>query len=101
MRLVTRHDGRPIVGTDALKLSNLANMVTGFVCRDSSFVALVKSVMNFNAALRKKIGLFSRYPDDGYCRGHDFVHFPKHQRPLDILALYPGAKASISTPQYF
>lgn len=58
MRCVTQHDGRPIVETETLKMSNLASQVTNIVRWDSSFFTLVKSAMNFSTAFEKERGVF-------------------------------------------
>lgn len=54
VQYVTRYDGRPIAKTEALKQSNLLNTVTSIVRRDSSFVAVVKSIMNFSATFKNE-----------------------------------------------
>lgn len=54
VRCVTRHDGRSITETEALKLSNLGNRITSNVRCDSSFVATVKSVTNLSASFCTK-----------------------------------------------
>lgn len=54
---VTRHDGRPIAGMEAPELSNFANRVINMERRDSSFVAELKPVMNFNDAFEKEHGV--------------------------------------------
>lgn len=53
VRCFTRHDGRPIAEAEALKLSSFANKVTSVVRCDFSFVAVVKTVINFSAAFEK------------------------------------------------
>lgn len=58
MRFFTRHDGQPIVKTEAFKQSKLANKVHSIVRRESSFDAIVKSVMNFSAAFDKGHGVY-------------------------------------------
>lgn len=54
IRCLTRHDGRRIAKTKALELSTLANMVTSSECRESSFVAIVKFIMNLTASFVKE-----------------------------------------------
>lgn len=39
---------------EALKFSNLVNEVTNIMCRNSSFVAILKFLMNFSAELQKE-----------------------------------------------
>lgn len=53
-RCTTRHNERPIVEAEALKLSILASDVTSIACHNFSVSALVKSVTNFSAALEKE-----------------------------------------------
>lgn len=52
-----RHDGRPIAETEELKLTDFTKKVTSIVYRDFSFVAIVKSILNFRAAFEKKHGV--------------------------------------------
>lgn len=56
-RCVARHNGRPIAKTEPLKLSNLPNKVTSIVRRDSSFLAIVKSVINFSDVFKEERGV--------------------------------------------
>lgn len=56
-RCVTRHDGRQILKTEALKFSILPNNLNSFVRRDSSFVSLIKLVINIRAILEKEHGV--------------------------------------------
>lgn len=58
MRFATRHDARRIEQTIALKLSNLANKRTNTVLRDSLLVAILQSLINFNAVFEKEHGVF-------------------------------------------
>lgn len=58
MRFVTRHDGRPVAETEALKLSSLANKVTSVVRSDSSSVAIVKFATDFTATFEKEHAVF-------------------------------------------
>lgn len=53
-RGVKRHDGRPIVELEALKLNRRANKVTGIVRRYQFFVAVVKSLMKLGATSEKE-----------------------------------------------
>lgn len=57
MGCVTQQDGCSIEETEALKLSSLANKVTSILRRDSSFLAIMKSLVNFSVALEKELGL--------------------------------------------
>lgn len=57
MWFVTRYDGHPMPEIDALKQSSLANKVTNIVRRDSFFVAIVKSVINYSAVFEKEHGV--------------------------------------------
>lgn len=50
VRCVTRHDRRPITEMKVFKMRGLAIKLTSIVCRDSLFVAIAKSVLNFSAA---------------------------------------------------
>lgn len=56
-RCVTRRNGRPIAKMEADKLRNLANKVNSIVRCDCSFVAVVKLVISFSAAIEKKNGV--------------------------------------------
>lgn len=58
MHCVTRLDGRAIAETEALKMSNLTNMVTSVVCSDFSLLAIVRSIINFSAVFGIEYGLF-------------------------------------------
>lgn len=66
MWCIMQHESRPITETVALKLGNFANKVTSIVCRGSTFVAKVKSVINFSTAFKKEHSvsfLFDRMVD--------------------------------------
>lgn len=58
-RYVTPQDGRPIVETKMLKLSNLANKLTSFAQYEFTFVVVVKSVIKFSAVFLKEHGAYS------------------------------------------
>lgn len=53
----TQHDGHPTAETEAFKLSSFTNKVTSNLCRDTSLVAIVKSVITFSAAFENEHGL--------------------------------------------
>lgn len=53
VRCVTRHDGRPIGEMEAVKKRNPANKVIRTVNRYSSFILIVKLVVNFGTALKR------------------------------------------------
>lgn len=53
----TRQNSRPVAKTEAFKLIKLTNKVTSIVRCDSSFIAVIKSVVNFREAFKKKHGI--------------------------------------------
>lgn len=57
MWCVTQQNGCPIAETNPHKVSNLSNMVSSIVRRESSFVTLEKSVINFSVACEKEHGM--------------------------------------------
>lgn len=57
VRCVARHYDRQVAKTKALKLSSLANRATSNICRDSSFVAIVRSIKNFSATFEREHGV--------------------------------------------
>lgn len=56
-RCVTRHEGHPIAHTEAIKLNNVSNKLTGLIWRDSSFVEVMKFVLNFIVAFQRGHGV--------------------------------------------
>lgn len=96
---VTRHQGRPVAKTEALELNNLANKAPIIVLRDFSFVATVKSVMNFSTELEKEHGTSFLAAHMVHIVKNIFFRLPDRQWPSDILALYPEWKSPASTPQ--
>lgn len=56
VRSVMRDNGCPIAETEARRRSILASKVTSTIHRDISFVAIVKSALNFRAAFEKEHG---------------------------------------------
>lgn len=56
VRFATRQDGHQIVKRNALKLINLANMVTSIVSRAFLLVVVLKSETNFYATYGKDYG---------------------------------------------
>lgn len=54
---VLRHDGRPILGTEALMLSNIVKKVTHILRRDSFSATIVLSERNFIPAFEKEYDL--------------------------------------------
>lgn len=54
MRYVTPHDGCLIEETEPLNLSDLTNKMASIVRRDSSFVAVGKSVIKFSVSFEKE-----------------------------------------------
>lgn len=51
---VSRHDGRSMAATDALKLSYFAHKVTSILLRSPFFVAIVKFLINCSAVFKKE-----------------------------------------------
>lgn len=69
IQFVIRHGGYPIAHSEALRLSNLENMVTGLVRLGSTFFSIMSSILNFAVAFQKKARLvFRRRKAGRYCR---------------------------------
>lgn len=54
VRYAMRHKGRSIAELESFKVNNFANMAVSILCRNFSFVAMIKSVMSFKEAFKKE-----------------------------------------------
>lgn len=84
---VSRENGRPIGETGALNLSFLTKKVTVIKLRDSSFVATVKSVMNYSTAFERAWCILSCSLGGGYCIRRKFVRLPDQHQSSDLPVL--------------